>query len=115
MCGICALALILPVAFKMKTKEGFSIPSIPKVLVSFFLAAIIFYGLGQIDLAGVKATQAREPKRWNEDFRDGVLMTMQGVTENTFWINFAVLLLFSQSIRPIPHQKTQPLTDGKVD
>ena len=101
MCGIYALALIFPVAFKTKIKEGCYIPSIKKVAFSFLFAAIIFYWLGQIDLAGVKATQARiEAKKWNEDFRDGVLMTMQGVSENMPLINYVVVILFVQAVLP---------------
>ncbi|MGB8353265.1 MAG: hypothetical protein WCD79_05205 [Chthoniobacteraceae bacterium] len=101
-CGIVVLSgWILPVVFKFKIREGFNNPSWQRVVISTLLAVFILYSLGQIDLAGVKATRDREAKKWNEDFRDGVMMTMSGISPNpTMWVCFAVVLLLSQAVLP---------------
>jgi len=105
--AICAtLAVAFGIAsFISPARPGLIAIPWKKVAICSLLAIFILYSLGQIDLAGVKATGLREPNKWNHDFRDGVLMTMSGVSPNTLRISFALVLLLQAALFPIKSEK----------
>jgi hypothetical protein len=58
-----------------------------------------------IETAGLRATQARvHEQKWNEDFRDGVLTTMQGITPSQPMFNFFILALLGLAVIPLPRK-----------
>ena len=65
--------------------------------------------LDTIDTAGLKATQTRvQEHRWNEDYRDGVLTTMQGLTPGQPLFDFSVLALLGLAVIPLSRKPTDP-------
>ena len=96
MCGFLVLCGIMPRFCNSRffnLRPGWAPASWQKVVISGLAAVFILYTLGQIDLAGLKATRG-DPNKWNSDVRKGVAITMNQIAPTqTMWIAFAVVFL----------------------
>ena len=71
-------------------------------ILAGLIAVWMLSQLDAIDTAGLKATEARvQAHRWNEDYRDGVLTTMQGITPGNFMFKFYILVLLGLAVIPL--------------